>query len=833
MVLSQEDDGVVSLDLPIRNSLVFNRYAINPTFSFVREQNRYISINNKREWIQFDNAPETYLASYSGRFAENIGAGLAVFQQNYGVLTTFGGLLNFAYNAKLSANNNLTFGLNIGAYKSGINTANTVTNFSDPSLQNVPSNFLITVNPGINFGMEFLDFGVSVNNLVTYNLETSSLIEENPKQGIQAHAMHTGYFNGRGFFSDTKFSIILKSEFRKEETIISSLAMFNVPKGIWVQLGYNNVYGVSGGVGLNITKQIALEYNIEKAIGELVEFGPSHDITLAYRFSPRKNYKYTGDEEVAGLFSKKGIKKRVVKPSEAELKGIRARAADRKAQAELNLEAKAKLDAEEKAKKVAEEQARLVAEQKAKEVADAEAKAKVEAERLAKIEAEEKAKKRAETRAKIEANQKAKREAEAKAKLEAEQKAKAEAEEQAKLLAEQKAKEEADAQAKLLAEQKAKAEADAQAKLLTEQKAKEEADTQAKLLAEQKAKAEADAQAILLAEQKAKEEADAQAKLLAEQKAKTEAEEQARLLAEQKAKEDSIANPKDELGKSMKALEQQTENSRTAQNNLLKQFDDIVAIKDKDLKDLKEENDLSDQGIAVQPRPFKSVTAENNKLRAIKSDLDNVIKTRSDKIDELKTLYEQRTRIANTELDEVNLYYKDKIKRLSEEQLIAVQARTQLDSKLETIRVATEFEKRRRIKRAAFDNQEDRYSQDRAALKNIKETTVLSPTPLNAEDFDYGEELGNNIKILKNIKDIESGYYVVIAVHNNVNKRNDFVTKVVASGRTNVDFFYDVNTSKYYIYYEKFDSIQNANEALKAKGSRPYNQKMSIVKIEN
>ena len=56
-------------------------------------------------------------------------------------------------------------------------------------------------------------------------------------------------------------------------------------------------------------------------------------------------------------------------------------------------------------------------------------------------------------------------------------------------------------------------------------------------------------------------------------------------------------------------------------------LDEIVAIKDQDLKDMKEENDLSDQGITVQPKPFKSVTAENNALRAIRTDLDDVIKT--------------------------------------------------------------------------------------------------------------------------------------------------------------------------------------------------------------
>ena len=70
-------------------------------------------------------------------------------------------------------------------------------------------------------------------------------------------------------------------------------------------------------------------------------------------------------------------------------------------------------------------------------------------------------------------------------------------------------------------------------------------------------------------------------------------------------------------------------------------------------------------------------------------------------------------------------------------------------------------------------------------------------------------------------------------MHNDVKRRNDFVTKVVSAGRTDVDFFHDVSTSKYYIYYDKFDNISDANKALKTKGTRPYNGKMSIVKIEN
>ncbi|NRB60968.1 MAG: PorP/SprF family type IX secretion system membrane protein [Winogradskyella sp.] len=887
-MVSQESDGVVSFDLPVRNSLVFNRFAINPTFTFVRQQNKFISFSNKSEWTQFENAPETFIGSYSGRFAENIGAGLSAFQRNYGVLTTYGGVLNFAYNVKIRQDHNLTFGLNTGAYQGSINTSNVVTNFDDPSLQNIPTNALITINPGINYGTELLDFGVSFNNLVLYNFETSQMIEDDPNQGIQAHVMHTGYFNGRGFFKKTKFTALLMSEFQQNQTVISGLASLNVPKGLWLQLGYNNVFGVSGSIGMNLTRNIALEYNIEKSIGEYVEFGNSHEITIAYRFITKKNYKYNGDEIVSGLFSSSKVKPKV-EATEEELAGIRERAAERRENARLAREAKLEADkkakaeaqlaaeaekqalaeqrAEERAKRLEEKKQREETFKKQKELAEerarkrkeelakkqAEEKVKADAAEAAKKLAEEKAKaealakKEAEDKAKREAEEEARKLAEAQAKADAEKRERELAEEKARQLAEQIAQKKAEEKAQREAEAKAKEEAARKAKELesqlareAEEKAKAEAEERQRKLQEEKAKREAEEQAQILAEQKAKEEAEAQARLLeeqkqkaAEEKAKAEAEERAKVIEDIKAKAELIANPKDELGKDLLKVSKETDKKEKEQNKLLEDLENIVNIKDKDLKDLKEENDLSDQGITVAPKAFKSVTAENNKLKEIKTNLDEVIDERNKNIKELKELYNQRLEAENTELDEVNLFYKKKIDRLEEKQLEALKTKQYLDLRLEEIKVATEFEKRRRIKRAVYNNENDRYTQDRNVLDNIKRNTPRSETELTSEDFDFGEEQSDNIQILKNIDKTEDGYYIILAVHSTIEKRNEFLTKAVAAGLTNVDFFYDVNTSKYYIYQNKFDDVNSAMRELENKGNKSYNQKMSLVKIEN
>ncbi|HEX9152127.1 MAG TPA: type IX secretion system membrane protein PorP/SprF [Flavobacterium sp.] len=898
-----QEDGVVSFSLPIRNSLKFNRFLINPTFSFVREQSTSISFYNKRQWVQFDDAPQTYLASYSGRFRENEGIAIGLFQQDYGVLTTFGAVANFAHNVVLQEDSNLTFGMNVGFYKSGLNKSKVITNYSDPSLENIPSNSLITVNPGINYGTAFLDFGLSVNNLILYNLKTSKIVEDDPEKSIEAHIMHTGYLDTYGFFDKSKFSALLKTEVKKDKTIISGLMMFAIPKGVWAQAGYNTVYGISGGIGMNITPKISIEYNFEKATGDLSNFGSSHEIVLAYRFKSNSYY-YGDDEEEGSVIPPAETRKPAPKPKEStilspidaqKLKELKLALIAEKEQIRLFklkeiAEAKAKLAADNKAKLDAAAAAKLVADAAvkakleadiaaraklaagiqvkpkpitatgpkldpaAKARADALAQAKLTAAAKAKLTAgiqvkpkpilatgpkldpAAKAKADAIAQAKLTAAAKAKADALAQAKSVADARAKADVLAQAKLAADAKAKADADMQAKLAADAKAKADALAQAKLAADNRAKADADMQAKLTADAKAKADALAQAKVAADAKA--DADMQAQLAANAKAKADALTQAKLAAEAKAKADAdiqaklAAVPKDANIVSMDNLTKLVEDSKNAQQQLLTRLDATVANKEKDLKDLKEENDLSDKGIVSEPKPFKSVSAENSALEALKLEIAAVNKTQNEKIIALDNLYQERLKKVPNKNDATNQYYLKTIETLKAEQLKVTQANLNLIASLEKIKAETEIEKKRRIKRAGFENDQTRYLKDKATLSRIKEKTPFSAVPLKAGDFDYGDEQ-STMQILKNIQNVESGYYLVVAVHNDVTKRDAFLTKAVAAGQSNIDFFYDINTSKYFIYYDKFDTIEQAKKALQSKGSKPYNGKMSIAKIEN
>ena len=796
---SQTEDGVVGFELPIRNSMTFNRFALSPTFSFVREQNKYITIYNKTEMLELEDTPQTYSASFSGRLQENIGVGIGVFQQDYGVLTAFGGMVNFAYNAALARESNLTLGLNIGAYKSGINSGRVITNDPDPSLNTIPSNFLMVVSPGISYGGGFMDFGVTVNNLVTYNFNSSKLIGENPKQGIQGHLMYTGYLYSYGFFEDSKFSALGRAELRQDTTVFSGSAMLTVPKGFWVQGGYNTLYGASAGLGLNITTQIAIEYNYEKSLGGLANFGSSHELTLAYRFKNNNYFEVGNDDEIAGLISFENNRKKIAKPKVALVNEPE----DDEPEVLTEIENIGKSEA----------QIKFEADKKARAEADAIAKTATEEDTSQTSEAEALAKAQAEEQARLKAEALAKAQAEEQARLKAEALAKAQAEEQARLKAEALAKAQADEKARLAAAAKAKADAQALA--------------EAKLLAEVKEQERLNAEAL------AKVEAEQQAKLDAEALAKAQAEEEARLVAEKREAEELYKNPEDEIGQSIIALVEQTEDSKEEQSQLLEQLSVVIAGKDKDLKDLKRENDLSEQGIYVEPKAFKSITEENNRIEILKIELDEIIITQKKKIKQLETLLEDRVKLIKDPNDLTNLYYRDALTKLKAEQEKAVRSRETLVSSLEQISIATDFERKRRIKRASFDNEEDRFRQDMARLNFLKQNTELSTTPLKTEDFDFGEEQSKNIQILKNVENVQNGYYLILAVHSDTEKRDDFVRNAIASGVYKVNYFYNVNTSKYYIYELTVDSIEEANDAIKLKGSKPYTTKMSIIKIEN
>ncbi|HEX8577396.1 MAG TPA: PorP/SprF family type IX secretion system membrane protein [Flavobacterium sp.] len=872
LVFSQEN-AIGSFDIPVNNALKFNKFLINPTFSFVREDYSQINIFNRRQWVKFENAPQLYLLNYTGQINQSSRFGVGLYQQTLGLLTNFGAHVNYAYNVALSDENNFAFGLNIYYYNSGFDTGKIIATDPEP-LQDLKSN-LVAVKPGLNFGTAFLDFGLAVNNLFLYNLQTSTVVKDDVGNSYVGHIMYTGFFeDAQGILEESKFTGLVQAEKKKEDTGYSGNLLFDAPKIGWAQAGYNKFYGFSAGVGFNVTKRISVGYTYEQGIGDISKLGASHEITLAFIF---KKY---DDEEYADQLTYKPVKQPAKKAE--DLADKNKNETDAKTEKErLALEAVNRLEQANEAKlerqKLAQETVKLknAERQKAQEAV------KAERERLA---LESAAKKQSIDSKPItgkpslaleEAN---KKKADAKAALEKQRlDAAALAQQNADkqhLALEEANKKKADAKAALekqhpdaaaLAQQNAdkqrlaleeanKKKTDAKAALEKQRLdaaalAQQNADKQ-RLALEEANKKKADAKAALEKERLdaaalAQQNADKQRLVIEEANKKKEAEAKAALEKEQLVVENiKKLKENDVKAKALDNYKSEIDSKAKVYDKLIVSLDSIVKARDLDLKQFKEEGDVNTDGTQKPSQKVFVSTAEANlQLAGLKKNLaDN--KAKFDKlIIDFETKNNERLSelkakgINDSVTKQINEYYLKNLNDLKLKREKFIKLEKIAEQRIEEIKAEKEIERQRRIKKAEFDSEKERIAKAQKSLDDLlknKNPNPAQPAVVNDKTTSpaKSDPFSSDIPIIKNITDTDSGYYLVLDTFSTIEERDAFLAQVINSGETNVKSFFNVYNSKYYVYIEKYDDISKAAEANKKKGSTRYNTKMFVVKVE-
>ncbi|PDS25773.1 hypothetical protein B0A78_04320, partial [Flavobacterium columnare NBRC 100251 = ATCC 23463] len=306
-------------------------------------------------------------------------------------------------------------------------------------------------------------------------------------------------------------------------------------------------------------------------------------------------------------------------------------------------------------------------------------------------------------------------------------------------------------------------------------------------------------------------------------KEKSEAEELARKEALKTAEDKEIDN-----------LSNVIEDSQKLQSESIKKFQSIVLEKEKELMAMRKANDDSEKGIVapVQEVEFKSMSQANKAIESLKSEIALNIKQQDQFIAEYQTLAAERLKKIPNKNDVINQSYLKTIEKLKQDKARSEEESKQLITKLEDIKTQTEIEKRRRIKRANFEDASAKYQKDRATLSQIKASTTPTDQAYKSTDFDYGDSDQMNMQIVKNVPNEKAGFYMVLATHKDEARRDAFVKKAIQAGEKNIDFFYDISTGTYFIYSKHYDEINEADEAMKNKGEKPYNGKMVIIKIE-
>lgn len=295
-VSAQDDNPFITYDVPGQNLLKFNRFLLNPTFSTVREDKSYFNLLHRNQSATFDDNAQTYFLSYSGRMNDRTGLGLSLFSQQFGAITNYGILANYAYGIKLSDMSNFTFGANVSYYRSGFdrNRATTV-DPNDPLLNGLQNSNLLSFQPGFNISYGKFDFGVFAENLFDYNLKTNKSITDFGAKTFSGHLQYTYQFeNDASIFEGGRLMPLFrvkkggeKYDVAGKDFILGGSLILDLPKLGWVQGGYDSFYGASAGIGFNLSKRLSLGYTMEKGMSNNFDaFGLTHEISFAYSITP-------------------------------------------------------------------------------------------------------------------------------------------------------------------------------------------------------------------------------------------------------------------------------------------------------------------------------------------------------------------------------------------------------------------------------------------------------------------------------------------------------------------------------------------------------------------
>jgi type IX secretion system PorP/SprF family membrane protein len=299
----------------------YNSSFVNPVFSLNRNNPESIALWTRWQWQSIDADPTTIFLNYSRRLKKESAGSVAFFQHNTNFYVQRGGAFNYAYGLDLKNNAQIAIGVNLFAYQRKISDERLLENPNPSMPLSDSSDFIIQMAPGLQFSVGSFNTGISVENLVDYNISAGEKVTQ-PREKI--YVGHAGFEFPITVFGTTENSYIRPVAYLKSipgyEKQLGLNTLISTSK-FYAQLGYNNFYGFSTGIGGRFLKKFS--------IGALMEFGtsselngidPSIEIAASYFLGPQFQEEEEVVEEEEAVAEEEKLEKIEEELAEEEIK---------------------------------------------------------------------------------------------------------------------------------------------------------------------------------------------------------------------------------------------------------------------------------------------------------------------------------------------------------------------------------------------------------------------------------------------------------------------------------------------------------------------------------
>lgn len=319
VVLALAGGSLVAQQMPLFTNYLLNAYAFNPA---VVGSNNFIqaNLNYRNQWVGFEGAPKTYMASIYGPFrkSEKVALGGMVCADVTGLLQRTGGYFTYAYHVRLNDDWKLGMALSGGAMQYRIRLYDAKLYDKDDAV--LSGNLLSTIIYDLNAGL-YLYRNNFFLGAAAYHAANNKIAFTGSHSRLTPHLYATA---GYTFKVNKKFALQP-----------STLVKYNAPLGVqpefglrgifmkqfWVGASYrmNDAYSIMlGGVCL---ERITIGYAYDMPFSGIRKYtGGSHELLFTYSFIKTKKQRDADQEEfnVIDNSFKSNLKNKKKKPAAPE-----------------------------------------------------------------------------------------------------------------------------------------------------------------------------------------------------------------------------------------------------------------------------------------------------------------------------------------------------------------------------------------------------------------------------------------------------------------------------------------------------------------------------------
>nr|WP_314552458.1 PorP/SprF family type IX secretion system membrane protein [uncultured Capnocytophaga sp.] len=303
-IWAQGDGNYLPYEIPGHTAVKYNTYLMHPAFPIFNKNESQITFFHRNQWMGFkDEKFNTFALSYGKKWGgdasrkkdyydgNNMAHGM-IFQRNASFFSNTGLLGNYVHQVEISRDNYLRLGLNFVFARSGINKSKVRSNVQDPLVENAKTTSIINLQPGVDVNFGYWHFGLTAENLLDYAFSVGEMAVPFNEKSLTAHVMYRKEIQSNSdFLEDGFFSVMAKGKKTKDNFQFGANIMLDVKMG-WVYAGYDQKYGVFGGLGFNVSNHLSIGFGYEQSTANYIaEQGGSYDVLLSYQFGGKHHIK--------------------------------------------------------------------------------------------------------------------------------------------------------------------------------------------------------------------------------------------------------------------------------------------------------------------------------------------------------------------------------------------------------------------------------------------------------------------------------------------------------------------------------------------------------------